>query len=195
MASTSPEIGGANEFPDDPFWDFSLATYLRPGVAPVCLGLQGRHDIDVNMVLFCCWVGASGGGILNGAEMNAALAAARPWQRDVVVPLRSLRQDLKGSGEEGEKYRQQIAATEIDAEHAEQLLISATWTRPPDVARNEDLWIGDACANLRRYFEVLDLTPDDRDLPDLAILLGGAFPHHNRPDMPAIVEKELFSKT
>ena len=195
MASTSPENGGKDEFPDDPFWGFSLATYLRPEVATVCLGLQDRHGVDVNMVLFCCWVGASGGGTLSGAEMDAALAAAGPWQRDVIVPLRSLRQDLKGSGKEGEKYRQQVAAAEIDAEHAEQLLISASWTRPPDLARNEDLWIGDACANLRRYFEVLDLTPDDRDRPDLAILLGGAFPRPNRPDVPAIVEKELYSKT
>jgi uncharacterized protein (TIGR02444 family) len=194
MALTSPESFGEDEFPDDPLWDFSLATYLRPGVATACLSLQDRRGIDVNMVLYCCWVGASGGGILGRREMAAALAAARPWQRDVVVPLRRIRQDLKGTGEYGEMLRRRVAAAEIDAEHAEQLLISSTWTRRPDESRTEALRIDDACANLKRYLEALDLAPSEPDRADLAALLGGAFPQCNRIDMDASVEKGLYGR-
>lgn len=145
------------------------------------------------MVLFCCWVGASGGGILGRREMAAALAAASPWQRDVVVPLRRIRKDLKGAGEAGDLLRRRVAAAEIDSEHAEQLMISATWARPPDGSRNENLRIHDACANLRRYLEVLDLAPGEADRADLTALLGGAFPRCGRSDMDASLEKGLYS--
>ena len=145
------------------------------------------------MVLFCCWVGASGGGILGRREMAAALAAASPWQRDVVVPLRRIRKDLKGAGEAGYLLRRRVAAAEIDSEHAEQLMISATWARRPDESRNENLRIYDACANLRRYLEVLDLAPGEADRADLAALLGGAFPRCGRSDMDASLEKGLYS--
>ncbi|MDP6885033.1 MAG: TIGR02444 family protein, partial [Rhodospirillales bacterium] len=110
-----PEGGADQGFPDDPFWDFSLATYDRPGVAAACLGLQDRHGIDVNMVLFCCWAGASGAGMVDPAAMAAALNAALPWQRDVVVPLRRIRRDLKGAGQTGARLRRHVASAEIDA--------------------------------------------------------------------------------
>ena len=193
MALTSPDGVGEDEFPDDPFWDFSLAAYRRPGVATACLSLQDRRGIDVNMALFCCWVGASGGGILDGLEMAAALAVASPWQRDMVVPLRRIRKDLKGPGGGSEMLRRRVASAEIDAEHAEQLLISSTWARRFDGSRTETLRINDACANLRRYLEALDLAPGEADRADLAALLGGAFPQCDRSDMDASVEKGLYS--
>ena len=193
MASTSPEGGDGDGFPDNPFWDFSLATYGRPGVAAACLGLQDRHGIDVNVLLFCCWVGASGGGVLGPAEMAAALAVAGPWQRDVVVPLRRIRRDLKGAGEAGESLKRRVAAVEIDAEHAEQLMIAATWARRPDAALGEMQRIGDACANLRRYLEVLGLVPGEPERADLATLLGAAFPQWGRPDVDASLEKGLYT--
>jgi len=155
--------------------------------------LQDRRDIDVNMMLFCCWVGASGGGIIGHRKMAAAQAASGPWQRDVVVPLRRIRRDLKGAGEAGNLLRRRVAAAEIDSEHAEQLIISATWARRPDGSRTETLRINDACANLRHYLEALDLTPGEPDRYDLATLLGGAFPQCSRSDMDARLEQSLYS--
>ena len=48
------------DFPDIPFWDFSVALYSKPGVGAACLGLQDRHEIDVNILMFCLWMGAAG---------------------------------------------------------------------------------------------------------------------------------------
>ncbi len=53
------------DYPDHPFWDFSLEVYGAEGVPPACLALQEAHQLDVNIVLFCCWTGATGRGALD----------------------------------------------------------------------------------------------------------------------------------
>jgi len=40
----------------NPFWDFSLAVYRRPGVAAACLRLQDEAGVDVNLLLYFCWL-------------------------------------------------------------------------------------------------------------------------------------------
>jgi len=40
------------DFPDHPFWDFSLRLHERPGVPRACLGLQRRYGLDVNLLFF-----------------------------------------------------------------------------------------------------------------------------------------------
>ena len=179
MASTSPERGG---FPESPFWDFSLATYGRPGVASACLGLQERRGTDVNVLLFCCWVGASGRGKLGEEGMAAARAAAHPWQAHVVVPLRGARKALKGRGEPAEVLRKRVAAVEIDTEHVEQLALEATVTQPADAGRPETARMADATANLAGYFAALGIAPDESDRADAATILAGAFPEADKID-------------
>ena len=59
---TSPP---APTFEDHPFWDFSLHTYSAEGVGEACIALQERRGVDVNLILFCAWNGASGRGVLS----------------------------------------------------------------------------------------------------------------------------------
>src|SRR6202000_1576818 len=40
------------------FWTFSLAVYADPAVQRECLALQDDHGVDVNLLLFCAFVGA-----------------------------------------------------------------------------------------------------------------------------------------
>ncbi|MEC9208556.1 MAG: DUF2390 domain-containing protein, partial [Pseudomonadota bacterium] len=42
-----------SEFPDHPFWDFSLDVYMSKGVGAAFLELQRAHELDVNILLFC----------------------------------------------------------------------------------------------------------------------------------------------
>ena len=49
-----------SDFLPHPFWNFSLELYAGDGVAEACLDLQERRGCDVNILLFCCWLGASG---------------------------------------------------------------------------------------------------------------------------------------
>ena len=45
---------------DSPLWRYAVPLYAKTGVAEACLELQGRHGLDVNLVLYCCWTGAEG---------------------------------------------------------------------------------------------------------------------------------------
>jgi uncharacterized protein (TIGR02444 family) len=82
------------DWPDNPFWDYSVELYRRPGVEPACLELQRRHGLDVNLVLLCCWL-ASRGVELDPATLREARHAVASWQAEVVRLLRALRQRLK----------------------------------------------------------------------------------------------------
>lgn len=123
------------QFPDHPFWDFSLATYGRDGVAEACLALQEAHGADVNILLFCAWAGCNGVS-LDRAQIEAACEAVRAWHEEVVRPLRSVRRRLKSALDGGPPSELQLALRtrvqkiEIDAERIEQLRLAALADAP-----------------------------------------------------------------
>ena len=101
------------EFPDHPFWDFSLSVYMSDGVGAACLELQTTHELDVNILLFCLWFGASGRGSLNADQIAAAIEAVDAWHQEVVRALRAVRVRMKGGVTEApsaltESLRQRI---------------------------------------------------------------------------------------
>ena len=79
---------------DNPFWDFSLAVYHRPGVAQACLALQDRRGLDVNLLLFCCWAGSLGRR-LEPQDIARLRRAVGDWQER--VPLAETRTAADGS--------------------------------------------------------------------------------------------------
>lgn len=162
----SPDPGSA-------LWEFSQDLYGRPGVAEACLALQDRRDLDVNILLFCCWAGLRGQALtLEG--LGACIDAARPWQDQVVKPLRAARRWLKGQqtapAGAAETLRQAIKAQEFEAERLELLILAEAASRAPEQGVP-------ACAagNLRACFSVLGLVPGEQDRADLAALLCGLF--------------------
>lgn len=163
---------------DNPFWTFSLGVYDEPGVAAACLSLQDRHDggqhgLDVNLLLFCCWAGRCGRMIMP-AEMASLIAAAEPWQQEVVRPLRSVRRWLKAQetvpAEEADALREQVKAQELEAERLEQdllhrtLPLSSGFPLPPA-----------AIGNLQLYFMQTARIPHINDFADLAAVVTAAF--------------------
>ena len=102
------------DFPAHPFWDFALDVYRQPGVSEACLQLQERDHVDVNLLLFACWVGASGGGRLNRDEVERCRDAVGPWHDAVVRPLRGVRRTLKG-GLGAAIYTRETATSEATA--------------------------------------------------------------------------------
>ena len=71
MAASSPE----------PFWDYSLALYGRPGVEACCLRLQDRLGVDVNLLLLCCWLAARGHDTIGEDAVGEILARHRTLAR------------------------------------------------------------------------------------------------------------------
>jgi uncharacterized protein (TIGR02444 family) len=146
---------------NDAFWNFTLAYYGRPGVSAALIELQDEHGYDVNLALWCLWVGASGRGRLDSDAIARADAAAGPWRSEVIVPLRGARRALKGSPIAGaEALRTRVKDAELEAERLQHGNLASL--APPERPMTDRQ--ADAAANLRTYLR--------RDLPQAAVLLG-----------------------
>lgn len=170
-----------SDFPSCELWDFSLAVYGRDGVAPACLALQERHGTDVNLLLFDCWVGASGRGTLNTETAARVRDAVKSWHADVVRGLRKVRKRLKrdpgpATAELVADLRKRIGAIELETEHVEQLLLSTL--APPQHRNNQPSMVlaADAARNAVGYLAWLGAVPDAADRSDLLAILRGGFP-------------------
>jgi uncharacterized protein (TIGR02444 family) len=103
------------------FKRFALALYGSEGVADACLDLQNRHDLDVNVVLFGAFVGAVRRQTLTIADLDLAHHRVAGWHREVVRPLRAVRQRLKtgpapAPNEATGGLRRKLSQLEIEAE-------------------------------------------------------------------------------
>jgi uncharacterized protein (TIGR02444 family) len=180
------------DWPGNPFWDYSLELYQRPGVEAACLDLQRRHGLDVNLVLLCCWQ-ASRGAELDAATLREAHQAVASWQAEVVRLLRALRRRLKARLVDPEPQsvverwpdlaaaiRERAQALELDGERLAQLGLyraveGLSPSAPPGVAL--------AGVNLRRYWQF-----DGRDRHALRALLSSAFPDAAADELEASLE-------
>ena len=161
------------------FWDFSARTYGTNGVPEACLSLQNDHGADVNMVLYCCWIGVHFGNF-DDQLFELACRFSETWAENIVRKLRSARMWMKHTGclnndvpfDSCMRLRKKIKGIELDAEKAQQDVL-ASYPRPEDLRNsaspNERL--DDAVANLTRYcaYAKVDLRDDVRD--KLAIIL------------------------
>lgn len=161
---------------DSAFWAFTLAVYGRPGVAPACLGLQDRHGLDVNLLMFCCWVAVQGLA-LDQHTLRAADEAVAGWRNQVVKPLRGLRRRLKRDlpgfpADEVAALRRRILDVELETERLaqsrlEQLLPASSSDEAAPIL---------AVRGLRLCFRLQGVDPDDVDDRDCLALLVGVFP-------------------
>lgn len=101
------------------FKQFALELYGSEGVAAACLYLQNRHVLDVNLVLFAAFIGARRRQMPTTSCLDAARSRVDAWHREVVRPLRAVRQRLKTGPAPDElttRLRGKLQQVEIDAE-------------------------------------------------------------------------------
>lgn len=175
-----------SDFLPHPFWNFSLELYGAEGVAEACLDLQDRRGCDVNVLLFCCWLAASGRPTLSADRLRAILKASDAWQADVVKPLRAIRRKLKDGSWAGalpetvEAVRRRVADAELAAEHAEQLELTNLYAAAADRAVHRDdppeKRMRAAVGNLGVYAVCLGVVPDEKDRRAVAALMRATFP-------------------
>ncbi len=165
-----------SDFLPHPFWNFSLEIYSAEGVSGACLDLQERRGCDVNILLFCCWLGASGRPTLTADRLRSILAESDPWQAEVVRPLREVRRRLKDLPQEvADATRRRVADAELAAEHAEQLKLVDLYAPLADRDRPVEKRLRAAIGNLAVYALCLGVVPDDADRRAVSALLRGAF--------------------
>jgi uncharacterized protein (TIGR02444 family) len=121
-----PHPGAEKAAVGEAFWRFSLALYARPGVAEALIALQDRAALEVNLILFGLWLGASQGRRLTAEGLAAAEAAIAPIAGVVVAPLRRLRRQIKPAAESDlQALRRRVARLEIEAERRAQYRLAA----------------------------------------------------------------------
>lgn len=171
-----------SDFLPHPFWNFSLELYAAEGVAQACLDLQDRRGCDVNVLLFCCWLGVSGRPTLTAERLRAILAVTDRWQTEVIRPLRLVRRTLKEGDwqatlpEAVDAVRRKVADAELAAEHAEQLALVGLHAPPGDRDRPIENRLRAAVGNLGVYALCLGVVPDEADRKAVAALLAATFP-------------------
>ena len=146
---------------ENPFWTFSLAVYAAPGVADECLELQTTLNIDVNVLLFCAWLGAERKIALSEDDFTAIDACVEQWHETVVRPLRSVRQSMKLhpaiSNQDVIDLRKQVAALELRAEQIEQAQL---FEMADEIARDHetslDAIVSNVSSYLRRHGDAAD---------------------------------------
>lgn len=177
------------EWPHSPFWDWSLAVYGRAGVEAACLELQHRHGLDVNLVLLCCWLGARGVELDEGA-CDRLKYLSRCWQLDVVRPLRAIRRQLKVALAHPEAagvcarlpdlagaLRARVLELELDGEHIEQLALEGAVSEMTARAGPGPRL---ATQNLACYWRFTDI-----DRGALSVLLRAVFADNGADDIDA----------
>src|SRR5262245_30913367 len=113
--------GDPHQYQND-FWQFSLAVYGQPGVAGECLGLQDKFGLNINLLLFCAWLGRRGI-VLTREHLEGASHSIASWHDHVVRPLRGVRRQMKLHHEEVSALRAQVQRVEIEAEQIEQAML------------------------------------------------------------------------
>jgi uncharacterized protein (TIGR02444 family) len=131
------------------FWTFSLAVYGNAAVQRECLDLQDHHGINVNLLLFCAFVGAIHGAVLSRADVKQAESIVHRWDGEIVSSLRAARRTLKlfdGDGSSGgcNSLYNGVKAHELEAEKLEQRMLErwcaervSVWSKAPPSAAVE----------------------------------------------------------
>ena len=98
---------------DNPFWQFSLKLYATAGVENLCLQLQTQYGLNVNVLLWGCWL-AEQDLLLDAEVLRQAQQSIALWQQQYVEPLRLMRQQLKDQA--ATKLRGKVMSAELEAE-------------------------------------------------------------------------------
>jgi len=165
------------------FWDFSVRTYRTDGVPEACLSLQNDYGADVNMLLYCSWVGGFYGSF-DDALFSKASGFADNWADEVVRPLRSARIWMKQSGcheepmstEDCMSLREEIKSVEFEAERLQQQVLETITSGRELRTDVTDAALDDVLANLHRYAEHSGIDIGDDVLQKFSVIIRAAFP-------------------
>ena len=100
---------------EEEFWEYSKKIYAHSYTS--FLWLQDRRSLDVNLLLFCYWLGKKGRR-LSIEEVNRCCENVKSLREQFIVPLRSSRHFLKNIDlpTDYEKLKKAILDVELEGE-------------------------------------------------------------------------------
>jgi len=97
----------------NPLWDFAVALYSNPAVEETALQLQNEHGINVNLLLWACWLDVMNQPV-HPARFTEAETLIAPLQNHWVEPIRQLRR--AASEPHLKPLKSALLAAELEAE-------------------------------------------------------------------------------
>lgn len=158
-----------------PFCDFCERLHEQAGTA--LAGLQHRHHLNPNLLLYCYWYAVHHHGLLTKAKVKQLIAAVGPWQERIATPLETLYQQLKSADtNQASDVLEPAMKAKLAAEHVEQLLIAEifplkTRRRPPAKQMATQ-----AYANVGTYCQSLYVQLREADQQQLAEIMTHVLP-------------------
>jgi len=171
---------------ENSLWRFSLAVYANSEVEHACLRLQDECGADVNVILFCCWMGCDGRGRFDADELPDVLVMASRWYEKAIGPLRALRRGLEGnpdpvSADHCKATRQKVLAAELEAERALQALLFESARHHAGRAKSPQHRADDSFANTASYFQAARIKQDRGVQQDILTIVRAAIPEDWAP--------------
>ena len=107
------------------FWNFSIKVY-EPLVTTF-LYLQNHWELDVNLLLLCCWLGKKKC-VLTDNEFLVLIKKVAPFRNQLINPLREARKFAKKIEgiSNSEDLKNKILVVELEAERMEQMILLET---------------------------------------------------------------------
>ncbi|BCH57172.1 TIGR02444 family protein [Agrobacterium vitis] len=98
-------------------WTAMCDLYRAPAVSQLCVHLQDEYGVDVPLMLLMFYADQQKIG-MEIKDLDAFLTDAASWREDVVKPLRTIRQGMKGryTGHDEVQLRDAVKALELRAE-------------------------------------------------------------------------------
>jgi len=163
------------EFPNSNLWSYTTQLWSLPEVEPICLELQNIYDTDVNILLYCCWIGDK---TLNMSEddMQVLLDTVKPWQT-MIRPLRDSRKMMQQQliampSHLVDQTISNMNQMELNAEHMAQLALEKVYNTNKITPNKGASRIECSFYNVSLYLQTLESIPSiDEIMPKISQLL------------------------
>jgi len=165
------------DYPNSEFWNYSTQVWTLPGIEPTCLELQNEHLANVNLLLYCCWVGDKSL-CINDDDLQVLLDTTQPWQT-IIKPLRNSRKMMQQNliAMPASMIKQtisNISEMELNAEHMEQMALEKALNLEQIAPCTEPSNIECSLLNLSTYLQSLESISSTEQLMPLIIQLLNA---------------------
>ena len=161
---------------NETFWDYSIQTYEK--LSSPFIFLQDHAGLDVNLLLFCCWVGQAGR-VLSDKQIILLCEKVLPVRDNLIIPLRKARKFAKTLGviSDAEHLKNNILLIELEAERVEQAILLDTLGNFSDECfvsfQNE---AENIVANLKIYLSTTSVDFNGETKAALTTLIKAIFP-------------------
>ena len=157
-------------------WDFSVIIYGREPVRKICLLFQDSFDADVNLILYCLWLGTTGRGQVDAEDFAVLSEAISVWQNEVIKPLRAARIRLRKPppavpARDAKALRERVKDIELSAERIELDLLADSLARSP-VAHDQDRRRRDMADSLAAYFDFIGAPASEATIDAIDTLIA-----------------------